>query len=168
MEAIYLSILGLIITGIIGIITYAWQEHIKRITALAENKKVLYERLLSALFELFIVKSGPSQSQLISEVEKSWLFASDNVLDSLYKYMSLYDRHFKDGKDDVLEKIKKNPQVRKEFEESIAEVFMSMRKDIEGIHSKKDIKWAKSHVKIYDWGIVTELDEDSKTEITRV
>ena len=79
------AVLGVVVTGVIGVVAYAWQERQKRETALAERKRHLYEALIRNLVELLATETGAERSKHISEIEKGWLFASDDVLDAFYE-----------------------------------------------------------------------------------
>jgi integral membrane sensor domain MASE1 len=46
------SFVGVLLTGAIGVATYAWQENIKRQTELVQRRQKLYEDLNGALFGL--------------------------------------------------------------------------------------------------------------------
>lgn len=153
MVSIVESMFGIIATGVIGIIVYAWQEKIKRDMALVERRQELYENLIRNLVELLTSKSGDERSERISKIEKGWLFASDNVLRASYKYLEIYDRYWADENGEVLEKIRTDSRAREEFGESIARIFLAMRHDLRPTELKPDE--AAQHVKIYEWGIIS-------------
>ena len=146
------SILGVIVTGVIGIIAYAWQENVKRKTALAESKRNLYEILIRNLIELLAAENSVERSKLISEIEKGWLFASDDVLHAFYKYLNIYDRYWTQFQGEVLAKVREDPTIRQEFANGVAGIFLAMRRDIRSTEIKDD--WAKRNLKIYEWGII--------------
>lgn len=56
MVSVVESMLGVIVTGVIGIIVYAWQEKIKRDIALSERRQELYEGLIRNLVELLTMR----------------------------------------------------------------------------------------------------------------
>src|SRR5919197_654297 len=85
-------VLLVVLTAAIGLVTYAWQEHVRRRTALAERRQVLYESLIGNLVDLLAADSADERSNLLTEIEKGWLFASDDVLRASYNYLSEYDR----------------------------------------------------------------------------
>ena len=87
-----LPTLGILLTALLGLLTYAWQEKVKRRTAMAERRQALYEHLIRNLVDLLVAKTGADRSKLITEIEKGWLFASDDVLRAAYDYLSIYDR----------------------------------------------------------------------------
>ncbi len=153
------SILGVLVAGVVGMFAYAWQEHIKRNTTLAERRKELYENVLRCIFELLGVKPGPARSKLISEIEKSWLFASDDVLKALYGYLNIYNRHCSGGGEDCLAIVLDKPEIRKEFHTILSKVFLAMRRDIRRIRPTRiNQDWADHHVRIYEWGIMAKPD----------
>ncbi len=91
-------------------------------------------------------------------MEKNWLFASDNVLKACYKFLEIYNEHWNENMA-VAEKIKKEPGIKKEFEKSLANIFLAMRKDVNRITTTSiDHKYARDYVKIYDWGILAKQE----------
>jgi len=152
MDSVFGSVLAVIVTGAIGVITYSWQEHKKRETALAERRQNHYEGLIRNLFELLIAKSGSDRSVFISEIERGWLFASDDVLQACYKCLETYDEMAEQGLD-VVEEIRKVPEVREKFQENIADMFLATRKDLRGTAITNN--WARRYLRIYSWGIIS-------------
>ncbi|MFX0060991.1 MAG: hypothetical protein ACFFC7_02315 [Candidatus Hermodarchaeota archaeon] len=157
LETIIGTVLGVIITGAIaagaGLFAYFWQERLQRSSNLAEIRKNLYDELIRTLFELFTAKPGPERSLLASKIERGWLFASDNVLRAIYKYLDIYDQCCAKGVESLAEIIRSEENIKKEMEECISEIFLTMRRDIRA--TKIDAKWASDNVKIYDWGIIS-------------
>jgi hypothetical protein len=160
-----LPTLGIVLTALLGVITYAFQERAKRQTALAERRQALYEKLIRNLVDLLIATSGAERSKLITEIEKGWLFASDQVLRASYEYLKLYDdlcHH--DGRKDtsilvgVLAKVRSDERVRQQLGRNLAQIFLAMRQDI---RTETVIKadWAKQHFQIYDWGAIAQSDK---------
>ena len=143
--------------GAIGIVAYAWQENCKRKTALAECRRNLYEILIRNLVELLAAEDSAERSKLISEIEKGWLFASDDVLRAFYKYLNIYDGYWTQDQREVLAKIRQDPKIREEFANSLAGIFLAMRRDIRSTEITGD--WAKHHLKIYEWGIIARSDQ---------
>ena len=159
-----LPTLGIVLTALVGLLTYAWQERVKRQTALAERRQALYEQLIRNLVDLLIATTGAERSKLITEVEKGWLFSSDEVLRASYDYLSIYDNLCHPaGQDnvsrfeDVLVKVRSDSKVRKEFARSLAAIFLAMRQDIRSDTAIK-ADWAKQHFQIYPWGIIAKRD----------
>ena len=161
----WLPTLGILLTASLALVTYAWQEHVKQRTALAERRQGLYEQLTRNLVELLVAKTGADCSRFISEIEKGWLFASDDVLRASYDYLRMYDRLSSppaptDGStfENVLGKVRSDSNVRHAFEQSLAAVFLAMRRDIRSDTAiTKD--WAKQHFQIYIWGIIARNDD---------
>ena len=87
----FLPIVGILLTALFGILTYAIQERRKHRTALAERRQALYEKLIRDLVDLLIAGTGAERSKLITEIEKGWLFASDQVLYACYDLLEIYD-----------------------------------------------------------------------------
>jgi hypothetical protein len=77
-----LPVLLVIAPAGVGVATYTWQERVKQRTALAQRKQEPYENLIGNLVHLLGATTGDQRSHLLTEIEKSWLFASDPVLRS--------------------------------------------------------------------------------------
>ena len=161
----YLPTLGIVLTALLGVIMYALQERAKRQTALAERRQALYEKLIRDLVDLLIAKTGTERSKLITEIERGWLFASDQVLHASYDFLGIYDRlctH--DGRKqtsraiDVLTKVRSDTKVRHEVGQSLAKIFLAMRRDIRS-ETVITSDWAMTHFKIYDWGAIARGDQ---------
>lgn len=161
----WLPTFGILLTASLGLVTYAWQEKVKQQTALAERRRGLYEQLIRNLVELLVARTGAESSKFITEIEKGWLFASDEVLLASYDYLSIYDKLSSpatptDGLtfENVLGKVRSDSKVRHAFEQSLAAVFLAMRREIRpDTVITKD--WARQHFKIYLWGIIARYDE---------
>lgn len=148
--------IGILLTGIMGIIAYIWQEKIKRETALTEHRKELYEELLHNFFDLIITENVLKRSEYISKIERSWLFASDKVLEACYEILQFIDSYCVDQHKPVLAIMRDNQKFREDFEDKLAVLFLEMRRDIKGFKGTKiDEKWAKGRIKVYGWGIIS-------------
>ena len=153
-EAILVSILGATVTGIFGIAAYTWQVHKERETNIQERRKDLYEKLLRSIFELMTAKTGSERSKCVSNIEKNWLFASDDVLKACYEFLKIFNEHWIED-NTIAEKIRTDQRIKKEFENILAVIFLAMRKDINRITPTAiDDKYAMDYVKIYYWGIL--------------
>jgi hypothetical protein len=155
-----LSILGIVLTALLGVLAYATQEHLKRKAALDERRQALYEKLIRDLVDLLIATSGAERSRLITEIEKGWLFASDGVLKACYKFLAIYDRLCHENvpkgvalSSEVLTKVRSDKRVRQEIALSLAGIFLAMRRDVRHDNKIKD-NWAKAHFQIYEWGAI--------------
>lgn len=167
MDSIYETVLVLMLTGVSGIIVYAWQENIKREIALAQKRQDLYEVLIRNLVELLVVNDVDERSKRISEIEKCWLFASDNVLRASYNYLEIYDCYWNKQNGKVLEKINSDNDAIDKFGKALAEIFLAMRKDMG--HDLKgtaiNIDEAKNKVRIYNWGIISKIKKSSESSV---
>jgi hypothetical protein len=152
MDSIVGSVLVVIVTGAIGVVTYSWQEHKKRETTLAERRKTHYEGLVRNFFELLVAKSGADRSVFVSEIEKGWLFASDDVLQACYRCLETYDELAEKGLNAV-EQIRNDPDLQKAFQKNTADMFLAMRKDLRSTRITED--WARRNLRIYTWGIIS-------------
>jgi len=140
------------ITGLVGAVTYLFQDWRKRVSDRNECKRLLYEELLENVFGLFYVDTPLDRSKIVTKIEKSWLFGSDEVLKSCYKFLDLYDRTVL-SESNIRKTLKKDEHLRHEFEENLALIFFQMRQDLRvRKNSKIDEEWAKKVLKIYKWG----------------
>ncbi len=166
----FLPALGIILTAVLGILTYAWQEKVKQQTALAERRRTLYEQLIRNLVDLLIATTGTERSQLITEIEKGWLFASDDVLRASYDYLVIYnnlccpdERTDISSFNNVLTKVRSDMKVRREMGRKLAAVFLAMRRDLRA-DTAITSDWAKQHLQIYDWGVIALCDTTVPTK----
>ena len=149
-----IPLVSIAVAALFGIITYAWQEFIRRRNALAERRKELYENWIRNLIELLAAKTEKRRSELITEIEKGWLFSSDAVLKAAYDYLELYDSiccsHIRGGQlgyEDVLAALRGNEETRQEVAERLARVFLGMRQDIRR-ETKIEERWAIEKFKL--------------------
>jgi hypothetical protein len=117
------SLFGVVLTGAIGIATYSWQENSKRKTELVERRQKLYEDLNGALFGLIIAKTIEDRRRILADIEKGWLFASDEVLAALFKYMECYDRYWVSSNGNVQQLIQQDVGARQDIEHALSEIF---------------------------------------------
>jgi len=156
----FLPILGILLTALLGVATYAFQEKRKHDTALAERRQALYEKLIRDLVDLLIASTGAERSKLITEIEKGWLFASDQVLYACYELLKIYDDLYREVANEkspseaLLNKVRSSQEIRSRVAHSLAKIFRAMRADVRG-DSKVKAKWAHDHFKIYDWGALS-------------
>lgn len=152
MNALIGSLIGIFATGLIGIITYAWQERVKRKNAMDDQRLKLYDVLLYSLVKLLSAEPGIERSKLVAELERSWLFASDEVLTACYTYMDVYNQLTLAHEGRLPEVLRSDQETRRKVSEKLAEVFWAMRRELK----KTDIakSWANEHIQIYQWGII--------------
>jgi|GEM_PF-2127560 len=164
----FTPVLVAIIAAALGLGTYAWQEKLKRETTLNERKQGLYENLIRNLFELLAADTGAERSKYITDIEKSWLFASDEVLRACYDFLEVYDdlcgsltepSKVLKGKD-ILQRVRTDADLKEQLGKSLACIFLAMRKDMRA--SKISREWAMSKFKIYSWGIVSAFENESQ------
>ncbi len=160
-----IPLLSIVVTALLGIITYSWQEWIKRKNKLSEYRYSLYKEWIRQLIELLVAKTGEDMSDLISEIEKGWLFASDGVLEAAYNYLNYCDslyctktRNSKIKHNTVLEKLQSDEKIKENVSERLSNVFLSMRQDIRS-DTKINMQWAQKNFKIYDFGIIAKRDK---------
>jgi len=146
-----------IISGLIGIITFAYQARKKHVDEQTERKRLLYESLIENVFKLLSAKPGIERSLVLTEIEKSWLFASEEVLIACYAVLSVYDDD-SGSKYDLAKSIHDDQHARLQFENAVAELFCAMREDLRGTNSGITVDWAKSVVRVYDSGAPAEIN----------
>ncbi len=155
--------LPLVATAVIGLIVYYTQEWIKRRSALAERRQALYEVILRNVFDLLVARTGDTRSKFLTEIEKSWLFASDGVLRACYVYLDLYDRTERAGQD-ILEVARNDESKRLELEDAFAAIFLAMRRDIRW--TRISHKWANANVELYPWGIISPAGAEARQTLS--
>jgi hypothetical protein len=146
------SLVAVLLTGAIGVATYSWQENVKRQTELVERRQKLYEDLNSALFGLILAENLDDRRKILAEIEKGWLFASDDVLAAIFAHMETFDRHWlaTDGK--VHTSIQTDAATRGEIERSLAAIFIAMRRDLR--HTDISAESARTYMKFYQCGML--------------
>lgn len=157
-----------IIAAVIGLLTYVVQDVLNRRSALKRRRQTLYEGLVRDLFELLVAKTGPERSKFITRVEKSWLFASDDVLAACYGFLDTYDTLSECAASeatDVLTIVRSNSQIRGQVSEIFAKIFLAMRKEIR--RSKISAAWAQQKVRLYAWGIISRSEPDDAQSSSR-
>ena len=162
----FIPVLVAILVAGLGVFTYAWQEKLKRETALNKRKQGLYENLMRNLFELLAADTGAERSKYITDIEKSWLFAPDEVLHACYDFLEVYDdlccsltepHKVLKGKD-ILQRVRADDGLKEKLGKSLARIFLAMRKDMRA--SKISQAWALDKFKIYSWGIVSAFETE--------
>lgn len=163
----YLPLLGILLTALLGVITYAIQERRKHQTALAERRQALYEKLIRDLVDLLVATTGAERSKLITEIEKGWLFASDEVLNACYDLLEIFDGLYGEVANEdspataLRNKVREQKEIRRRLAHSLAKVFWAMRIDVRR-DTRIRVAWAKAHFKIYDWGALSEPANPAK------
>jgi hypothetical protein len=146
------SLIGVLLTGAIGLATYAWQENIKRQTELVERRQKLYEDLNGALFGLILAKTAEERGNIIAEIEKGWLFASDDVLATVFKYMESYDNYWMQAGGDIQQLIREDETARQSIEMAMAVIFLAMRQDLRSTKISETL--AKDYMHFYKCGML--------------
>jgi hypothetical protein len=146
------SLIGVFLTGAIGVVTYAWQENIKRQTELVERRQKLYEDLNGALFGLILAKNNADRRRILAEIEKGWLFASDEVLVALFQYMQAFDNFWIEAGGDIQQLIQEDEKARQKIETGLANIFLAMRRDLRSTNISETL--AKDYMHFYKCGML--------------
>lgn len=146
------SLMGVLLTGVIGVATYSWQENIKRETELVERRQKLYEDLNGALFGLILARTNADRRRILAEIEKGWLFASDEVLAALFQYMQSYDNFWIEAEGDIQRLIQENEKARQKIETGLANIFLAMRRDLRSTNISETL--AKDYMHFYKCGML--------------
>jgi hypothetical protein len=146
------SLIGVLLTGAIGVATYAWQENIKRQTELVERRQKLYEDLNGALFGLILAKTNTDRRRILAEIEKGWLFASDEVLAALFQYMECFDNFWIESGGDIQRLIQEDEKARQKIETGMANIFLAMRRDLRSTKISDTV--AKDYMRFYKCGML--------------
>jgi hypothetical protein len=148
----FLPLITVLLTGGVGIVTYNWQENTKRQTELVERRQKLYEDLNGALFGLILAKTSTERRNIIAQIEKGWLFASDDVVAALFKYMELYDELWLEAAGDVRQLIRADAAARKKLEQAMSALFLAMRQDLRS--TKISPTSAETYMHFYQCGML--------------
>ncbi len=146
------SLAGVLLTGMIGVATYSWQEKAKRQTELTERRQKLYEDLNGALFGLILAKTRADRRRILADIEKGWLFASDQVLAALFTYMDIYDRHWVSAGGEIQTLIQTDEKVRRDIESAMADIFLAMRRDLRSTQVSESL--ARDYMHFYQCGML--------------
>ena len=162
MLALWGSLIGVLAAGCFGIITYWYQQNLQRKADLQERKLGLYTTLGANIFKLLAAKPGPNRAELLSQIERCWLFASDGVLEGCYEFLAIYDQVDERDTRGMQECVRNDPTIRQKLEQALAKIFYEMRIDIKP-ETGKTIEWAQKNTKIYEWGVIALTSEESPT-----
>ena len=147
------------ITGAVGAGAYLFQDWRKTVADSRDKKRELYEVLLENIFRLFYVNSPKEKSELVTKIEKCWLFSSDGVLKACYSLLELFDATAKNHRD-IGKALRESDKTKTDFEDRIAQIFFHMRKDLRGRTTKIDEKWAEKNIVIYKWGALMNVSKE--------
>ena len=167
--------LTLLFTAFLGILAYFIQAFLDRRAKLSESKQEHYVNLFRSIFELLVAEPGDARSILLSDFERSWLFAPDKVVKACYEFLNFYNE-ICDGRD--REEVKKQKGFvcvrevmlsdrpedvldKRKMEELIARIFWAMRRDMKPWSSLITYRWARQHIILYDWGILARKEKSS-------
>jgi hypothetical protein len=158
-----LPLLVVVVPAVLGLVGYFWQDWVRRRSALAERRQKLYEDLVGSLIALLGATSGSARSALMTEIEKGWLFASDDVLNACYEYLTGYDAVARacTSEDGVLKpkavvtKLRTDREIRQDLGEKLSTIFHAMRRDLRADSDFKELTVA-NNFQIYSWGILSE------------
>ncbi|HZG40746.1 MAG TPA: hypothetical protein VEZ50_18880, partial [Nodosilinea sp.] len=101
---------------------------------------------------LILAKINPDRRRILADIEKGWLFASDEVLAALFKYMEIYDRHWITAEGDIQALIRVDESVRQEIEAAMADIFLAMRRDLRSTQISESL--AHDYMRFYQCGLL--------------
>ncbi len=147
---------------LIAVIGFRIQSEVNRDAAYSERRRSLYEELIQSLVALLGARTPSERSRLLTQIEASWLFASDRVLLAIYAYLAAYDTVWmsvegEDGCPDwdaVFAEIGAGGKSQEQLRARLADVFMKMRLDMKKDHTELPESWADEKVKLYPWGVL--------------
>lgn len=146
------SIFGIVATGLIGLATYSWQENAKRETERVQRRQALYEELNGALFGLILAATSDDRRRILADIEKGWLFASDDVLSALFQYMDIFDTHWARSNGEMLRLIKEDETARSAIETGMSKIFLAMRRDLRSTQISEAL--AQKYMHFYRCGML--------------
>ncbi len=134
----------LFIAAVFGVLAYFIQAYLERQARLSERKQEHYLNLFRSVFELLVAEPGDARSVLLSDFERSWLYAPDKVVKACYEFLNFYDEICKSRnteeykkrrgyvcvRDVMLSDKEEDIRDRKRMEEIIAIIFWAMRRDM--------------------------------------
>jgi hypothetical protein len=165
--------LTLLIAAILGILAYFIQAILERQARLAERKQEHYVNLFRSIFELFVAEPGDERSVLLSDFERSWLFAPDDVVKACYEFLNFYNDICENRKREgvkirkgfvcirsvMLSDREEDIRDKEKMEAIIADIFWAMRWDMKPWRTRLARKWREEHIQLYDWGILARKDK---------
>lgn len=139
------------VAALLGIVSYSYQAHRTRLAAEHERRRQLYEALIENVFRLLDAHPGREASSVMTSIEHSWLFASDDVLRACYRIIRIYGGTADPS--DPGSGIVNNPKAKTEFAKAVASLFVAMRKDLMPTRRTAiEEAWARKVIEIYEWG----------------
>ena len=145
-------IVAAFLTAIFAIIGLIYQNNQKLKQEKLVSKQAQYEKIIRNVFKLFHAKPGIEYAEALNEVENSWLYASDSVLDECYKILDIHKRVSIDG--NPLEHLKKNQRLLEEFNFCLQNLYLTMRKDLNFGDNKNSINWPAKKIELFPLGIL--------------
>ncbi len=111
------------------------------------------------MFKLLSARPGEETSRVITAIEKSWLFASDDVLKACYQVFDVYAEVTK-GMDQESQSLKWTDDSLTRFEQAVAMLFVAMRADLLGNWrtSRIDEEWARAKVRVFRSGATSSVE----------
>ncbi|MEO1529719.1 MAG: hypothetical protein AAFX06_30240 [Planctomycetota bacterium] len=152
------AVLAACVTALLGMGAFFLQTQYKILLDKRERRRLLYETLIEQVFRLLDAKPGRESSQVMTEIEKSWLFASDGVLKACYSIFEVYEAAANESDAGASLKLRESAQSREQFAAAVSDLFIALRAESYGL-SRIDQEWALKHVKIYEWGALHNGDE---------
>ena len=149
---VYISLIVAIIATSGVLIGYVYQSHErlkeKRLTAKQEQ----YEVVLKNVMNLLISKPGKEYGQTLMDIERVWLYASDEVLNKCYCILSIHKEISVSGK--PAEVLRNDKDAKDRFDTALRELFVAVRKDL-GFERKTNIEdWPIDEVELFPLGII--------------
>ena len=118
------------------------------------SKQAQYERLIWNVFLLLSAKPGICYAKVLTEIEQSWLYASDDVLNRCYDMLEVHKELCKNS--DRISALVTDDQLREKFNIALGNLYVSMRKDLGFGTNLKMKNWPKDKVKLFPLGILAE------------
>lgn len=156
----FLPLLTAIIAACSAFLGYLYQSNRALKEKQLSDRKAQYELILFNVFKLLYQPPGLNYANTLIEIEKSWLYASDDVLTKCYVILDVH----KDISREVgisLDVLRANDKAREEYNQALRELFSSMRKDL-GFGNNKNINsWPTEKVELFPAGLLAFFDTEN-------
>ena len=145
-----------------AIFGYFYQSKKDREEKRRAERKAQYEIILFNVFKLLYQKPGKDYAETLIEIEKSWLYASDEVLKNCYLILDLHKDICLDKTGLPINGLKTNPDLLDDFNKALGVLFASMRHDLKLGKKKNEDQWPQEKVELFPAGILAmDNPEDS-------
>ncbi len=150
----YLPIFVSVIAASSAIFGYLYQSSRALKDKQLLDRKAQYETILFNVFKLLYQPPGLEYANTLIEIEKSWLYASDDVLEKCYVILKVHKEISTHEAGPSLDALRSSPEAKEEYNQALRSLFSAMRKDL-GFGDNKNIrKWPTDEVELFPAGLL--------------